>query len=204
MRQPQHLAGRRQPTLARNHPEVQKVVVVEPKHRALFRFEKPDAKLANILHRRFSSTDPNGSIAPTEVAMLVVRRLRRLHPRPPGTRPRRLSQAKTRLDSVKAALGWSALWISLGVAFSGLIYLGYEHHWLGLGTGVDTMATAHVGDGVTYYNDGGTGRSSTSPVLRREVPGHRQHLRDRDDLHRPGGAVDAISTGSCSGASSAR
>jgi tellurite resistance protein TerC len=62
-----------------------------------------------------------------------------------------------KLDSVKAALGWSALWISLGVAFSGLIYLGYEHHWLGLGTGVDTMATAHVGpDGVTYYNDGGT------------------------------------------------
>jgi len=33
-----------------------------------------------------------------------------------------------KLDSVKAALGWSALWISLGVAFSGLIYLGYEHH----------------------------------------------------------------------------
>ena len=59
-------------------------------------------------------------------------------------------------DSVKQALSWSALWISLGLAFSGLIYLGYQGHWLGLGTGVDTTATPRLGDdGVAYYNDGG-------------------------------------------------
>ncbi|MEZ4402840.1 MAG: TerC family protein [Kofleriaceae bacterium] len=41
---------------------------------------------------------------------------------------------RDRVDSVKAALGWSALWVSLGLAFSGVIYLGYHHQWLGLGT----------------------------------------------------------------------
>jgi tellurite resistance protein TerC len=46
---------------------------------------------------------------------------------------------------MREALTWSAVWISLGVAFSGFIYLGYEHHWLGLGTTVDTMATPVVG-----------------------------------------------------------
>ncbi|MBP8810640.1 MAG: TerC family protein [Kofleriaceae bacterium] len=58
---------------------------------------------------------------------------------------------------MREALTWSAVWISLGVAFSGFIYLGYEHHWLGLGTTVDTMATPVVGaDGVAIYNDGGS------------------------------------------------
>jgi len=58
---------------------------------------------------------------------------------------------------VKEALGWSAVWISLGLAFSGLIYLGYEHHWLGLGTTRDAMSTPHVdASGVTYYNEGGS------------------------------------------------
>ena len=59
--------------------------------------------------------------------------------------------------SVKAALAWSGFWISLGLAFSGLVYLGYEHHWLGLGTGVDNTATPWVaGDGHVYFNDGGS------------------------------------------------
>mgnify|MGYP000682772396 CR=1 FL=1 len=56
-----------------------------------------------------------------------------------------------------AALGWSALWIGLGLAFSGLIYLGYEHHWLGLGTTADQTSTATVdAAGQTIYNDGGS------------------------------------------------
>ena len=53
---------------------------------------------------------------------------------------------------VKEALGWSAFWISLGVAFTGVIYLGYEHHWLGLGLTRD--ATSDAANGV--YNDGGS------------------------------------------------
>jgi tellurite resistance protein TerC len=64
---------------------------------------------------------------------------------------------KAQVIGVRAALGWSALWIGLGLAFSGLIYLGYEHHWLGLGTGVDQTSTPMVtADGVTHYNDGGS------------------------------------------------
>jgi tellurite resistance protein TerC len=39
-----------------------------------------------------------------------------------------------RRETTTQALKWSMLWIGLGVALSGLIYLGYEHHWGGLGT----------------------------------------------------------------------
>jgi len=54
-----------------------------------------------------------------------------------------------------AQLGWSAFWISLGVLFSGFIYLGYENHWLGMGLTTDTMSAPQVlADGRTYYNDG--------------------------------------------------
>lgn len=34
-------------------------------------------------------------------------------------------------DSIGQALGWSAFWISLGLAFSGVIYLIYQYHWFG-------------------------------------------------------------------------
>jgi tellurite resistance protein TerC len=58
---------------------------------------------------------------------------------------------------VKEALGWSAVWISIGVTFTVFIYLGYERGWFGLGTGVDAMTTATVGPGGTLiYNDGGS------------------------------------------------
>jgi tellurite resistance protein TerC len=64
---------------------------------------------------------------------------------------------KAHVVRVREALGWSAVWISLGVAFSALIYLGYHHHWLGLGTTPDAMSTARVAaDGTTIYNDGGS------------------------------------------------
>lgn len=39
----------------------------------------------------------------------------------------------------KESLGWSAVWITLGVSFSVLVYFGYEHHWSGLGLGVDAV-----------------------------------------------------------------
>ncbi|MBL0220318.1 MAG: TerC family protein [Myxococcales bacterium] len=58
---------------------------------------------------------------------------------------------------VKEALGWSGVWISLGLLFTVFIYFGYEHHWFGLGTGVDAMTLAPVnGDGGAIYNDGGS------------------------------------------------
>ncbi len=41
---------------------------------------------------------------------------------------------KAHVVSVREALGWSAVWISLGLAFSLFVYHGYERNWLGLGT----------------------------------------------------------------------
>ncbi|QOV92516.1 TerC family protein [Humisphaera borealis] len=54
---------------------------------------------------------------------------------------------KAHVVSVKEALGWSAVWITLGLAFSGFVYVAYENHWMGLGTGsggaiVDQMAVS--------------------------------------------------------------
>lgn len=34
---------------------------------------------------------------------------------------------------MKEAITWSIVWLTLGVAFSGFVYLAYENHWLGLG-----------------------------------------------------------------------
>jgi tellurite resistance protein TerC len=63
---------------------------------------------------------------------------------------------KAHVISVREALGWSAFWIALGLAFAGFIYLGYENHWMGLGLTPDLMAVAPVevpGVGLVY-NDG--------------------------------------------------
>jgi len=46
---------------------------------------------------------------------------------------------KAHVIGVKEALGWSAVWIGLGLSFSVLVYLGYEHHWLGLGNTPDAV-----------------------------------------------------------------
>jgi tellurite resistance protein TerC len=56
---------------------------------------------------------------------------------------------KAHVVSVKEALGWSALWISLGLLFSIFVYFGYENHWLGLGLAPDgTIAVDPVGKGL--------------------------------------------------------
>jgi tellurite resistance protein TerC len=63
---------------------------------------------------------------------------------------------KAHVISIKEALGWSAFWIALGLAFCVFIFFGYENHWLGLGLTWDMMS--HVPqapeDGLTVYNDG--------------------------------------------------
>jgi tellurite resistance protein TerC len=35
--------------------------------------------------------------------------------------------------SMKEAVGWSIVWLTLGTLFSVFVYFAYEHHWLGLG-----------------------------------------------------------------------
>jgi tellurite resistance protein TerC len=34
---------------------------------------------------------------------------------------------------MKEALGWSAVWLTCGLAFTGFVHQAYQHHWLGLG-----------------------------------------------------------------------
>jgi len=48
--------------------------------------------------------------------------------------------------TMKEALGWSAVWILLGLSFTVFIYFGYENHWVGLGSSVDA-ADGMVNDG---------------------------------------------------------
>ena len=50
--------------------------------------------------------------------------------------------------SVKEALAWSAVWITLGLSFSVFVYFGYESHWLGLGNSIDA-ADGLINDGST-------------------------------------------------------
>ena len=49
---------------------------------------------------------------------------------------------KAHVVKMKEALGWSAVWIALGLSFSVFIYFGYENQWLGLGTAPDQMAVS--------------------------------------------------------------
>lgn len=55
---------------------------------------------------------------------------------------------KAHVVSVKEALTWSAVWLSLGLAFSVFVYFAYDGKWFGLGTVADVV------DGV--INDGRT------------------------------------------------
>ena len=63
---------------------------------------------------------------------------------------------KAHVVSVKEALGWSAFWAALGLAFAGFVYVGYERHWLGLGLTPDMMGgppEAVAGVGLVYNDD---------------------------------------------------
>ncbi len=48
--------------------------------------------------------------------------------------------------SMREALGWSAVWVGLGLTFAVFVYLGYEHHWMGLGLLADGV-DGQVNDG---------------------------------------------------------
>jgi tellurite resistance protein TerC len=42
--------------------------------------------------------------------------------------------------SMKEAAIWSVIWLTCGIAFSGFVYLAYEHHWLDLGLNTRTYS----------------------------------------------------------------
>jgi tellurite resistance protein TerC len=46
---------------------------------------------------------------------------------------------KSHVVGFKESLAWSAVWITLGLSFSILVYFGYEYNWSGLGTAKDSV-----------------------------------------------------------------
>jgi tellurite resistance protein TerC len=55
---------------------------------------------------------------------------------------------KAHVVTVREALTWSAVWITMALLFGAFVYFGYERHWMGLGATPDPV------DG--QINDGGT------------------------------------------------
>jgi tellurite resistance protein TerC len=53
---------------------------------------------------------------------------------------------KAHVVGVREALGWTAVWMGLGLSFAAFVYFGYEHHWLGLGLAPDAV-DGRVNDG---------------------------------------------------------
>lgn len=50
-----------------------------------------------------------------------------------------LFQRRSRELSMAQSLALSAVWISIGLGFAVVVYLGFEHHWFGLGTHIDPI-----------------------------------------------------------------
>jgi tellurite resistance protein TerC len=46
---------------------------------------------------------------------------------------------KAHVVSVKEALAWSSVWVTMGLAFAMFVYFAYEGQWFGLGTVVDAV-----------------------------------------------------------------
>jgi tellurite resistance protein TerC len=55
--------------------------------------------------------------------------------------------------SLREALGWTVFWVVLGLSFSGVVYLMYEHHWGGAGE-FQGKAHLHGVDAVVLYITG--------------------------------------------------
>jgi tellurite resistance protein TerC len=50
--------------------------------------------------------------------------------------------------SIKEAIGWTIVWVTLGISFAGFVYFAYEGRWFGLGTRIDA-ADGLLNDGAT-------------------------------------------------------
>lgn len=46
---------------------------------------------------------------------------------------------KAHVIGVREAMGWSSMWVSLGILFGIFVYFAYDAHWFGLGTYVDPV-----------------------------------------------------------------
>jgi tellurite resistance protein TerC len=63
----------------------------------------------------------------------------------------------------REALGWSGVWLTLGLAFAGVVYVGYEHKVWGLGTAVDPV------DGVVNDGAAAVGKYLTGYVVEKSL-----------------------------------
>ncbi len=70
---------------------------------------------------------------------------------------------KAHVVSVKEALAWSAVWLSMGLAFAVFVYFAYEGQWLGLGTAVDAV------DGLTNSGATATEKYLTGYVVEKSL-----------------------------------
>ncbi len=70
---------------------------------------------------------------------------------------------KAHVVTLKEALTWSAVWITLGLSFSLFVYHGYENHWLGLGAAIDAA------DGVTNNGMTATAKYLTGYVVEKSL-----------------------------------
>ncbi|HYO09908.1 MAG TPA: TerC family protein [Tepidisphaeraceae bacterium] len=76
---------------------------------------------------------------------------------------------KAHVIGVREALKWSAFWIALGVLFSGFVYFGYQHHWLGLGLNADGTVRADPIDGVPLQGHSATVKYLTGYVIEKSL-----------------------------------
>lgn len=53
---------------------------------------------------------------------------------------------KAHVVHVREAFAWTAVWVTIALIFSVFVYFAYEHHWVGLGAGVDRI-DGRVNDG---------------------------------------------------------
>ncbi|MGB7160255.1 MAG: TerC family protein [Tepidisphaeraceae bacterium] len=76
---------------------------------------------------------------------------------------------KAHVITVREALKWSALWISLGLLFSVFVYFAYENHWLGIGlTGAGQVKVDPV-DGVPLEGKSATIKYLTGYVIEKSL-----------------------------------
>jgi tellurite resistance protein TerC len=70
---------------------------------------------------------------------------------------------KAHVVSVKEALVWSAVWLSMGLSFGVLVYFAYDGQWFGLGTVVDAV------DGLTNSGATATEKYLTGYVVEKSL-----------------------------------
>jgi tellurite resistance protein TerC len=70
---------------------------------------------------------------------------------------------KAHVVSVKEAVAWSAVWLSIGSAFAVFVYFMYEGQWFGLGTAVDPV------DGLPNDGWSATGKYLTGYVVEKSL-----------------------------------